>query len=249
MSGPIRILDTGLMPARWNVAMTAALTGLHAKGRTADTVRFHRYPRCVLLGRSQRAEDAADLDYCRRHGIEIARRVTGGGAVYMSPRMLAWDVVLDRRLFGGSLEVVTQAVCEGVASGLAQLGAMARFRAPNDIEIGGRKVSGSSGYAEGRSGVLQGTVLTGDDADEMAGALRIPAALLRSRVTNLGDELGVPPLPAIAAAITQGIAEVLQREPARTSPDAEETALCEALLRAEIGSDTFVHGDVEGADA
>ena len=69
-AAPCRILDTGLRPARWNVAMTAALAELHAQdGDVGDTVRFHRYPACVLLGRSQDIEHAADVEYCRRAGI------------------------------------------------------------------------------------------------------------------------------------------------------------------------------------
>src|SRR5262245_37187942 len=120
MKHPIRIIDTGLKPARWNVAMTAALADLHDKGRIGDTVRFHRYPACVLLGRSQKAGDAADLACCRREGIDVARRVTGGGAVFMSPHMLAWDVVVDRANCGGSLEAVTHRIGHGVAAGLSR---------------------------------------------------------------------------------------------------------------------------------
>ena len=127
-------------------------------------MRFHRYPACVLLGRSQVAAEAVDVERCRREGIEVVHRVTGGGAVYMSPRMLAWDVVLDRRAFAGDLGAATRRICEGVAAGLSRLGCSARFRPANDIEIGGLKVSGSSGYAEGRSVALQGTVLIEDDA-------------------------------------------------------------------------------------
>jgi len=44
---PIRVIDTGLRPVRWNVAMTAALRELHRAGRIPDTVRFHRYPPSV----------------------------------------------------------------------------------------------------------------------------------------------------------------------------------------------------------
>jgi lipoate-protein ligase A len=252
MKPHLRILDTGLRPARWNVAMTAALAELHAGRRAPDTVRFHRYPACVLVGRSQDAATAADLGWCRRQGIEIARRVTGGGAVFMSPRMLAWDVVVDRRAFGGGLDAVTQSLCRGVAAGLSRLGAAAHFRAPNDIEIGGRKVSGSSGYSEGNGVVLQGTVLTGDDTRAMAQALRIPEPVLRDKVTCLEAVLAEVPSPAsIISRIAQGIAEALGREPAAGCLGADETALCEALLRAEIGTEAFVSGAVaaEGATA
>jgi lipoate-protein ligase A len=241
---PLRILDTGLRPARWNVAMTAALAERHAGGAApGHCIRFHRYPACVLLGAGQDLEQAADVAYCRRAGIEIARRVTGGGAVYMSPGMLAWDVLADRRSHGGDLAAVTHAVCAGVAAGLSRLGVAARFRAPNDIEIGGRKVSGSSGYSAGRSAVLQGTVLIADDVAAMARALRLPEAALRERVTCLEAEIGTAPaLPAVAASVTLGLATALQCEPMPGKPGGDELALCEALLREEIGADAYVAG-------
>jgi lipoate---protein ligase len=243
MKQAIRILDTGLRPARWNVAMTAALAELHVRGHVPDTVRFHRYPACVLLGRNQDVGRAANAEYCRRARIEIARRVTGGGAVFMTPRTLAWDVVVDRRAWGADLGSVTRSICEGVAAGLSRLGVPARFRSPNDIEIGGRKVSGSSGYAEGRSAVLQGTVLAADDIATMARALRIPEPTLRDGVTCLAHALAdAPPMPSIIACVSRGLVETLQREPAIEHPSVDDLALCEALLRGEIGTDGFVSG-------
>jgi len=248
---PLRILDTGLRPARWNVAMTAALAEPHAAGTVCDTVRFHRYPTCVLLGAGQDMDSAADVAWCRRAGIEMARRVTGGGAVYMSPDMLAWDVLVDRRAHGGDqggdqggdLEAITRRVCGGVAVGLSRLGAEARFRAPNDIAILGRKVSGSSGYAVGRSAVLQGTVLTADDVVEMAHALRLPEAALRERVTCLGVEIGYAPAPAdLMQCIVAGLAGTLGGEAQLGEPSGAELALCESLLRDEIGADDYVAG-------
>ena len=236
MTTGARILDTGLRPARWNVAMTAALVARHADRLVPDTVRLHRYPRCVLLGRSQRATEVCDLDYCRRAGIEIVHRVTGGGAVYMSPRMLAWDVIIDRKLFAGDLATATRRVCEGVAAGLSLLGRTARFRPENDVEMGGRKVSGSSGYAEGRSLALQGTILIEDDTAEMARALRIPEATLRRKVTCLAAELGrVPLLEEVQAAVIQGMVPVLGGAPAFEAPSIADLAAADAMAEALDG--------------
>lgn len=243
MTRLLRILDTGLKPARWNVAMTAALVDLHSRGASAETVRFHRYPACVLLGKSQDVEQAADVAYCRRTGIEIARRVTGGGAVFMSPRMLAWDVVIDRRAWGCDLSEATRSICGGVAAGLRRLGVAARYRPPNDIEIGGRKVSGSSGYCEGRSAVLQGTVLIEDEVTVMARALRLPQAQVRERLTCVADALGsVPSMPSILEAATLGLADALGCELVHDRVSDEESALCDALFDDEIGTDAFVAG-------
>ncbi|MFM9850771.1 MAG: biotin/lipoate A/B protein ligase family protein [Hyphomicrobiaceae bacterium] len=243
MTASIRIVDTGLASARWNVAMTAALAERHRAGLTRDTIRFHRYPACVLVGRSQDVTQAADLDYCRTQGIEIARRVTGGGAVYMSPRMLAWDVIVDRGVFGADLKGIMRRIGAGVAAGLARYGVPARFRAPNDIEIGGLKVSGSSGYIDGRSAALQGTVLIEDETSAMAHALRIPESALRERVTNLADTLGRPlAMTDIRDCIVWELSSALQRTPAIGQPSTDEIACAERLLDEEIGTDEFVMG-------
>jgi len=234
MKPPLRILDTGLRPARCNVAVTAGLVEMHARDKVPDTVRFHRYEPCVLLGRSQDAERVADVGYCRQAAVEIAHRITGGGAVYMTPRMLAWDVVVARRVFGGDLELATRRICEAVASGLCRLGCAARFRPASDVAIGGRKVSGSSGYAQGRSVVLQGTVLIEDDAATMARALRIPEATLRGAVTCLSEALGeVPSLDRVRDAIVGGLAGALDRSPAHGDLGPDAMAAAEAVLRAD----------------
>jgi len=242
MTHSIRIIDTGLRPARWNVAMTAALAELHERAEIPDTLRFHSYPRCVLLGRSQDAERAANLVYCRTGGIDIARRVTGGGAVFMCPQVLAWDVVVDRASWDASLEAITCHIGQRVAAGLSRLGVRARFRTPNDIEIGGRKVSGSSGYAGRRSATLQGTVLLTDEFAEMGRALRLPESNLRSTLTCLAEACGqVPLLSEVMGCVMYGLVGTLDRDQAG-QPSAREAAYSEALLREEIGTDAFVFG-------
>ena len=203
--------------------------------------RFHRYPPCVLLGRGQDITRAADIDYCRRHGIDIARRVTGGGAVFMSSSILAWDVVVDRGIFGGDLNVLTRGICDGIAAGLSQLGSAARFRPPNDIEIGGRKISGTSGCAEGRSAILQGTVLVEDEVSVMARALRSSEAALRDKVTCLAMERGeAPPLSLVIESISRGLTGALRCKPAIGHPSLDEIAICEIMLNDETGTDRFL---------
>ena len=88
MSAPMRVVDSGLMSARRNVAVTAALAELHRAGLIADTLRFSAYPTSVLLGCRQRLADVVRLEACRRRHVDIARRVTGGGAFYTDAGVL-----------------------------------------------------------------------------------------------------------------------------------------------------------------
>jgi len=230
MTAALRVVDTGLNPACWNVALTAAMVELHRTRRVPDTLRFHRYPRCVLVGRHQALEAAADLPLCRARGIATARRITGGGAVYMSPDVLAWDVVADLRSVGGDLDAAAQHLGEAVAGGLASLGIGAAYRAPNDVEVEGRKIGGACGLIDGTSLVYQGAVLVDADLAEMAAALALPASV-DGRLTTATKVLGrAVSHDEVIAALTAAIAQRLDRRPEPASIDAGERALAATLL-------------------
>jgi lipoate---protein ligase len=255
MIGPMRWIDTGLGAARFNVAMTAGLCALHRAGRIGDTLRFHRYPPSVLIGRHQMLGREVRVEHCRRHQIEVARRVTGGGAVYMSPGILAWDIVAQRRCFAGDLDDIVALICTAMAAGLTPLGLSARFRRSNDVVIEGRKISGCSGSFEGATVLLQGTVLIDVDLAEMTEALILPMPagktatlrLLAERLTSLARALGTPPpLADVTHALVAGLSHALGREVKNAAVGGEEITLAERLLADEIGTRSFVEG--EGAD-
>jgi lipoate---protein ligase len=252
MSAGLRIIDTGVMPSRWNVAVTAALIELHRAEPLVDTIRFHRYPRSVLVGRHQDLEAEVDVERCRKDGVEIARRVTGGGTVYMSPSILAWDIVAERYRLGPGLTEVSLRIGSAVAAGLRRLGLAAKYNAPGDIEIDGRKICGSCGCFEGPTMVMQGTILIEFDRDEMAGLLkpRPGAPKPVSRVTSLSSCLGrVPPIEEVQAGL---LAELTDACPASITIEdlgAHELTLAEKLLAGELGSDEFAMGQTMDAAA
>jgi lipoate-protein ligase A len=76
----VRVIDTGIRGGRENVAFDQALVEAHGAGRIPDTVRFLRFRPSALVGRHQILSHEVRLDYCRAHGIEVGRRITGGGA-------------------------------------------------------------------------------------------------------------------------------------------------------------------------
>lgn len=167
----LRVLDTGPMPARWNAAMSAALLAGVDEG-AAPALRFHRYPVSCVIGRNQDAEAELDLDVCRAAGIEIARRVTGGGAVVMGPGVLAFDLILPARMREAS--DIGRRIGEALVRALAGLGFAAGLATPGSIEIGGHKVSGSAGRLGRRALLHQATLIL--DLSETA-----PLSLLRRR--------------------------------------------------------------------
>jgi lipoate-protein ligase A len=242
-----RLIDTGTRPARWNLAMTAALAAAHRAGLGEVTLRFQRFPPSVLMGRHQILHHAVDVEACRRRRVEIARRPTGGGAVYMAPGILAWDVVADRQRFGGRLAHAAAAIGGGVAAGLSRLGAAAEFLPPSDIRCRGRKLCGTSGYVEGAALVFQGTVLIQFDAAAMAEVLILPgmsARTLGDALIGLSEALArMPREGEVEAALAEGIASGLGLRFTPDAPRAEEIALADRLHALEFGTDAFVAGE------
>jgi len=242
----LRVIDTGLEPARWNIAVTAALLELHRTGDIADTLRFHRYPRSVLVGRHQDLTETVDAERCRRSGVEIARRVTGGGAVYMSPAILAWDLVAARQQVGANLGDAASRVGAMIAEGLRRLGLPVHANASGGIEIDGRKVGGSSGSFDGPTLLMQGTILIDFDRDEMSRLLKVntEAAGPAPRVASLADFLGrVPSTEEVRAALLTEMSEAWRAPIAIADLGPDELALAEVLLTGEIGTEEFVRGD------
>lgn len=240
MTGRLRLIDTGVAPARWNVAATAALAERRAgAGEGADVLRFHRYEPCVLLGRGQRVDEAADLAACRRLGVALARRVTGGGAVFMAPSVLAFDLVLRRPPVTGE-ELFAQ-VGTAVAAALATFGPDARCGASGAVLIGGRKACGLSGSFEGPVAALQMSILVDLDRTVLEAVLRLQGT--GAAVTSLAEEIGRPPhMDEVQAAVVRALAVMLRAKPVSGELDAAEARLAERLLGEEIGTDAFVMG-------
>jgi lipoate---protein ligase len=244
----LRVIDTELRPPRWNIAMTAALAELHGASEIPDTLRFQRFQPCVLVGRNQDIRREVRLDRCRQKGVATARRVTGGGAVYMDAGILSWEIVAGRRRFGADLDEAAEKICTAVADGLVALGVPARFCPPNAIEAEGRKISGASGYFEGATLVYEGTVLVDFDPRDMAEVLRLPdakeGAALAHRVTSIAAILGrAPAVGEVQRALAASISDCFGFRITSEAASDRELALAERLHTVKFGTDRFVLGE------
>ena len=215
-----RLLDTAPCSAAENMALDEAVLTARAQDRVPDTLRFLQFsPSCALVGYHQSVEQEVRMSYCQEHGIEINRRLTGGGGLYWDASQLGWEIYApqgDPR-FPKRAEDLYEMICLAAVRGLERLGIHAAFRPANDIEVDGRKISGTGGTSLDGAFLYQGSLLVDFDVDTMLRALRIPTEKLkdkemdsvRERVTCLAWELDrVPPLDEIKAAMAAGFAEV-----------------------------------------
>ncbi len=241
MKRRLRVIDTGLNSARWNTAMSAALLESCARHPETDVLRFYRFPRSALLGASEVASQAANLTYCDRHGIEVARRVTGGGAVYMSPSMLAWDVVVRHSTRNADLSAD---IGETMARALRDLGLAASFQPPNSLSVGGRKISGAAATSVGRAFLHQGTLLLRNEIAEMSAALGAPADLLQRHLTSF-EECGIPApeVGKIQANLAEALSQQFGLKQIMSAITPLEADIATRELTRELGTDAHIMGD------
>ncbi len=238
-----RLLYTGLLSAAENMAWDNALLSAQAESDNPSPIlRFLRFsPSCVLVGRHQSPYQESRIDYVKQQGWDINRRITGGGTIFFDPSQIGWEVFGTRSLEWAkcSQAKLYRKISEGAIAGLRKLGIEARFRPRNDIEVNGRKISGTGGASEGDAFMFQGTLLVENVAEKMLRALRVPAEKLgrhglesiRDRVVFLSELVSpLPDFDEIKSAIVRGFAETFDVEIIFDEPNERERKLFEKYL-------------------
>lgn len=246
-----RVIDTGLRSGCANVAFDQAMIDLHTAGEIPDTIRFIRFPATVLIGRHQALGHEVDVEYCAARDVGIARRITGGGAIYFDQKQLGWALVFNRATLGiTSLTDLAREICEAAASGLSRFGIEARYRPRNDIEVDGRKLSGTGGFFDGDTLFYQGTVLVDLDPAVMTSALRVPAAKLAkhgiespaARIVTLRELLGdgTPSMEELQQALLDGFRRHLHIDTFAAEVSSIEEATAARIHAEETGTEEFI---------
>jgi len=250
MASTFRVIDTGVRDGRRQIAFDQAMVDAHKAGKIPDSIRFLRFPPTALIGRHQALSREINLDYCRANGIGVVRRITGGGAIYFDEGQLGWELVFHRSTLGiGSLSELTRGICEAAAAGLSQLGVNAKYRPRNDIEVDGRKVSGTGGFFDEDTLFFQGTVLVDMNPADMLATLNVPQAKLARRsldsaarrVVTLKELLGAAPaIESIKEALLAGFAGQLGITAVPGEITVFEESLAAQYHDEEIGTEAFV---------
>jgi len=254
---PFRVIDTGIRDGRQQIAFDQAMIDARKAGAIPDTIRFLRFPPTALVGRHQVLSREIRVGHCAANGIGVARRITGGGAIYFDEGQLGWELVFNRATLGiASLGELARVICEAAAAGLGRLGIDARYRPRNDIEVDGRKLSGTGGFFDDDTLFYQGTVLVDLDATRMTAALNVAQAKLAKRaldsaaqrVVTLRELLGsTPSIDAVKRALVEGFSERLGIVPVDDAITPFEEQLAKRYHDEEIGTDAFVYGIDEPA--
>jgi lipoate-protein ligase A len=205
--GTWRLVDSGPLPSAESAAVDEAILESHADGGVRNTLHFYaRSEPTVSLGYFQKASEAVDLQECARRGVRLVRRRSGGSAIFTDPGQLIYALVLPSSLVGAG-EGSFSAVCNAIARALSTFGVAAEHRPVNDIEVGGRKISGSAQLRRHGSVLQHGTILVDADMESMDAVLRHGRIRPSERVTTLSRLIGTSPdMDVVKAAIADELA-------------------------------------------
>ncbi len=154
---PWRYITDDHVDAAFGLAADEYMASAVGEASSAPILRLYTYKNyCALVGRFQDIETELNLNFCRTNGIEINRRPTGGGAIFMGSDQLGVALCIPGRkedTYKRAREVMT-CFSKGIIAGLQALGVKARFRRKNDIEVDGRKIAGLGIYRDPSGGLL-----------------------------------------------------------------------------------------------
>ena len=226
-----KLIDTGAGIGAYNMSLDEKM--LARSEETLPVLRFYTWnPPAVSLGRFQKAADAVNAEACKRRGIDIVRRITGGRAV-LHHKELTYSIVarIDNPLFPAHVLGTYKVIAHALLAGLKNLGLPAEmvsrggmhatlvkrksenpacFSSPSwyEILVHGRKIIGSAQRRVSGAFLQHGSILL--DHDSGLEAEVIPGGCSGDAVTCIRRELGREvPIEEVKQSFVKGFAQTL----------------------------------------
>lgn len=176
---PVQLLTYSAESPEWNLAIDEALLLSAEEGSADESLRFWSSRGLfVVLGYSRSAEEDVDVQRCRRDGVPVLRRYSGGGTILQGPGCLNYNLVLrrDRDSELATITGTTRAILERHVAALSPFlrGTITR-EGDSDLAIDGKKFSGNAQRRLSACVQFHGTVLLDFDPDSLERYLHEPA--------------------------------------------------------------------------
>ncbi|MCU4719558.1 lipoate--protein ligase family protein [Halapricum hydrolyticum] len=195
----LRVVDSGTYSEPVQQALERVLVDRLAAGEIEPTLRlWYRETPAVPLGRFQAYGDEVATDYVDEHDIDVVRRITGGGAMYVEPgAVITYSLYLPREAVSDDVEESYAELDQFAIDALRALGLDVRHEPLNDIAHPEGKIGGAA-QLRTDGAVLHHTTMSYElDIAEMLRVLRIGEEKVsdkaiksaEKRVARIGDHI------------------------------------------------------------
>ena len=170
-----------------NLALDEVLTTRVGEGRRRPTLRLWEWDEsAVVIGSFQSYRNEVDEAQAKRHGFQVVRRISGGGAMLMAKgAIITYSLYVPGELVAGMTFADSYAFLDDwVLQALRALGIEAVYQPLNDIASPSGKIGGAAQKRLANGGVLHHATLSYDmDGEIMAQVLRIGREKLSDKGT------------------------------------------------------------------
>jgi lipoate---protein ligase len=241
-----------------HLALDQVLTEEVGAGRRRPTLRIWEWDEpAVVIGSFQSLRNEVDLENAKRFGVDVVRRISGGGAMFMEAgSVVTYSLYAPGELVAGMSFAESYAYLDDwVLQALRSLGIDATYQPLNDIssplgKIGGaaqKRLAGPSGTSGAGGAVLHHVTMSYDmDGEKMVQVLRIGREKMSDkgtvsaakRVDPLRKQSGLP-----RAAIIERMEETFVRLTGATRGEltAAELAEAEELVRTKFATEEWLN--------
>ena len=236
--------------ARMNLALDEVLTARVGEGRRNPTLRLWEWNEsAVVIGSFQSYRNEVDPEGAARHGFDVVRRISGGGAMLMAANsVVTYSLYVPASLVAGMTFADSYAYLDDwVLHALRSLGIEATYQPLNDIASPSGKIGGAAQKRLANGGVLHHATLAYDmDGTVMTDVLRIGREKLSDkgtvsaakRVDPLRSQTGMP-RETIIERFKNTFAGLYGAVPGRITE--EEYADAEALVASKFSTAEWLH--------
>ena len=237
----LRIVEGKGFDPQANLAMEKHLMDITPEGTCV--LYLWQNQNTVVIGRNQNAWLECRTSLLEEEGGKLARRLSGGGAVFHDLGNLNFTFIMRREDYDLDKQLaVIQAAC-------ALAGVQAERSGRNDVLADGRKFSGNAFYQNSTHAYHHGTLMVDVDKDKLGRYLSPPKAKLeakgvasvRSRVVNLKELAPELTIEKMKVYMTQAFSRVYGMEATPLTLTAEDLAAIDRL-KAEYGTWAYLYG-------
>ena len=130
-----------------------------------DVILLYQNVPSVIIGRNQNILEEVNMKFVNKENITLARRISGGGAVYQDYGNVSFSFTTSRK--PGSYEKFLEPIIDFLNS----IGVNAKFKGKNDLVADGYKLSGNAQYVFGNRMIHHGTLLFDVELSRLSKAL------------------------------------------------------------------------------
>ena len=244
------ILHDKAVSPRMNLALDEVLTTRVGEGRRRPTLRIWEWDEsAVVIGSFQSYRNEVDPEGAAKHGFDVVRRISGGGAMMMAAgQIITYSLYVPASLVQGMTFADSYAFLDDwVLQALRSLGIDAVYQPLNDIASPTGKIGGAAQKRLANGGVLHHATLSYDiDGQMMTEVLRIG----REKLSDKGTASAAKRVDPLRSQTGLSRAEIIERfkDTFRSITRAEDGAIAadeyeaaEELVRTKFATEAWLH--------